>query len=73
MNVNYEAIEKAWVKSEKDVLSELEEWCRSNRKIASENLSILISGTEPAKQMATRFVVYNEFLDKIQELKKEMK
>lgn len=71
MNVNFEEIEKAWFKPKKTVLDKLEEWCRENRKIASENLSILISGTEQAKRMATRFVVYDEFLNKIQELKKE--
>lgn len=59
MNVNFKAIEKAWGKPKKDVLYELEEWCNEES-----------------------FYVYDcdkwvldveDILDKIQELKNEVK
>ena len=60
MNVNFEAIEKAWFKPKKNVLDELEEW------VAKEN-----------EYDDYKDIVYREtmgyVLDKIQELKKEMK
>ena len=55
MNVNFEAIEKAWFKPKKTVLDELEEWLRKKSKGRLE------------------YTNFDEVLDKIQELKKEMK
>lgn len=56
MNVNFEAVEKAWFKPKKTVLDELEEYL----------LRLRLTDVDG------RTIVYR-LLDKIQELKKEMK
>ncbi|MBQ9023846.1 MAG: hypothetical protein IJ105_01340 [Bacilli bacterium] len=58
MNVNFEAIEKAWGKPKKDVLDELEEWAKANQYIGK---TVVFEND----------LTYTELLDKIQELKKE--
>ena len=65
MNVNFEAIEKAWFKPKKTVLDELEEWLKEQRDYYYEY------------PYYSNFNAYgnkcDDILDKIQELKKEMK
>lgn len=58
MNVNFEAIEKAWFKPKKDVLNELEEWLKEQIKLNVDGIRSF-SGYQ-----------CKETLDKIQELKK---
>ena len=58
MNVNFEAIEKAWGKPKKTVLDELEEYIKENTYQDIYDDSVILS---------------KYLLDKIQELKKEMK
>ena len=58
MNVNFEAIEKAWFKPKKTVLDELEEWAKANEYIGK---TVVFEND----------LTYTELLDKIQELKKE--
>ena len=59
MNVNFEAIEKAWFKPKKTILDELEEFV-IDRKNYSEDLGFECCAEE-----------HQETLNKIQELKKE--
>ena len=59
MNINFEAIEKAWFKPKKDVLDKLEEWAKANQYIGK---TIVFEND----------LTYTELLDKIQELKKEV-
>lgn len=59
MNVNYEAIEKAWFKPKKTVLDELEEWLIKEQQIFYGEI-----GTHIVLEI-------DNILDKIQELKKE--
>lgn len=63
MNVNFEAIEKAWFKPKKNVLDELEEWLKEQRNYYYEY------------PYYSDFNAYgsncDDVLDKIQELKKE--
>ena len=60
MNINFESIEKAWFKPKKTVLDELEEWVKEQSEYDEYN-----------------DLVYREtmscVLDKIQELKNEVK
>lgn len=58
MNVNFEAIEKAWFKPKKTVLDELEEFIIENYFYDDVGMKIIDSSL---------------LLDKIQELKKEVK
>ena len=63
MNVNFEAIEKAWFKPKKDekyVLEKLEEWLKDEKN-------------QKYSQFIYNYSINNWVLDKIQELKKEMK
>ncbi len=60
MNINFEAIEKAWFKPKKNVLDELEEWAKANQYIGK---TVVFEND----------LTYTELLDKIQELKKEMR
>ena len=60
MNINFEKIEKAWFKPKNDVLDELEEWAKANQYIGK---TIVFEND----------LTYTELLDKIQELKKEVK
>ena len=60
MNVNFEAIEKAWFKPKKTVLDELEEWAKANQYIGK---TVVFEND----------LTYTELLDKIQELKNEVK
>jgi len=62
MNVNFEAIEKAWFKPKKDVLSELEEWLKEEYNFYDEN------GIAPIGYAMGQI---KKTLVKIQELKKE--
>ena len=57
MNINFEAIEKAWFKPKKNVLDELEEWAKANQYIGK---TVVFEND----------LTYTELLDKIQELKK---
>jgi len=69
MNVNFEAIEKAWFKPKKDtlsVLNELEEWAKENIGICRLNQKY-----EKTNRYYIKETDYIVFLDKIQELKKE--
>lgn len=76
MNVNFEAIEKAWFKPKKTVLDELEEWLdlyyKSNRKWYNYELSNHDKQYYEIEYRNTEFMIV-KFLDKIQELKKEVK
>lgn len=63
MNVNFEAIEKVWGKPKKNVLDELEEWLNDE-----ENPHICYDC-----ESKYDYIYTDELLDKIQELKKEMK
>ena len=49
-----------------NIIKELEKYTIEQRNIAKDNLEII--GNE-GKRMATRFVVYNEYLDKLKALK----
>jgi len=49
-----------------NIINELEKYTIEQRNIAKDNLEII--GNE-GKRMATRFVVYNEYLDKLKALK----
>ena len=62
MNVNFEAIEKAWGKPKKDVLDELEEWLNDE-----ENPAIYYDF-----ESKYDYIYTDELLVKIQELKKEL-
>lgn len=59
-SVNYNSIEKTWIKPKKTVLDELEEWAKANQYIGK---TVVFEND----------LTYTELLDKIQELKKEMK
>ena len=59
MNVNFEAIEKAWFKPKKNVLDELEEWVLEDNDCFETTFYM------------GRCVNYKDILNKIQELKKE--
>jgi len=59
MNVNFEAIEKAWFKPKKTVSDELEEWLK-NFSTNEFDYNFLV-------------VRISDILDKIQELKKKVK
>ena len=62
MNVNFEAIEKAWFKPKKTALDELEEWI-NNVKIFDDICAY--------EDYSGRFGIQPKYiLDKIQELKK---
>lgn len=63
MNVNFEAIEKTWGKPKKDekwVLEKLEEWLKDENN-------------QKYSQFIYNYSINNWVLDKIQELKKEMR
>lgn len=64
MNVNFETIEKAWFKSKKTVLDELEKWINDE-----ENPHIYYF----CESKDVYFIYADELLNKIQELKKENK
>lgn len=64
MNVNFESIEKAWFKPKKTVLDELEEWLKEEYNFYDKY------GTAPIGYAMGQI---KRTLDKIQELKKEMK
>jgi len=64
MNINFEAIEKAWFKPKKTVLDELEEWLK---KICEQEF-VFEDGYDYCTERAYGCKVC---LDKIQELKKE--
>lgn len=64
MNVNFEAIEKAWFKPKKTALDELEEWLNDE-----ENPHIYYF----CESKYVYFIYTDELLDKIQELKKKVK
>lgn len=76
MNINFESIEKAWFKPKKTALDELEEWLneyyKSNRKWYNYELSNHDRRYFEREYRNTEFMIV-KFLDKIQELKKEMK
>lgn len=63
MNVNFESIEKAWIKPKKNVLDELEEWLNDE-----ENPHICYDC-----ESKYDYIYTDELLDKIQELKNEVK
>lgn len=65
MNVDYEKIEKAWFKPKKNVLDELEEWL--NKEVER------LMNIEQSNNVIFVIGVYTETLDKIQELKNEVK
>lgn len=72
MNVNFEAIEKAWFKPKKTVLDELEEWL-GEKIIETDNTRKLHLMYSPSEERLTAtFHAYLKVKDKIQELKKEM-
>lgn len=66
MNVNFESIEKAWFKSKKTVLDELEEWLEKE-VIKSDLKGCSFEQT----YMTGKWNAYKKTLNKIQELKKE--
>ena len=71
MNVNFEAIEKAWGKPKKTVLDELEEYTTKRIDYIYEHYST------PHEEKIINFKkaqidAYKILLDKIQELKKEL-
>lgn len=76
MNVNFEAIEKAWFKPKKTVLDELEEWLnlyyKSNRKWYNYELSNHDRRYYEREYRNTEFMIV-KFLKQIQELKNEVK
>lgn len=65
MNVNFEAIEKAWFKPKKTALDELEEWLKEQRAYYYEYPYYSDFNAYGSK--------CDDVLDKIQELKKENK
>lgn len=65
MNVNFEAIEKAWGKPKKTVLEELEEWLEEYLKEYDNE----VYNIYPAWRSKLDFC--EQVLNKIQELKKE--
>lgn len=73
MNVNFEAIEKAWFKPKKNVLDELEEWLKRETMGLYDSENPLLLDESFIKYATERKMAYMYVLDKIQELKKEMK
>lgn len=61
MNINFEAIEKAWFKPKKNVLDELEEFLINEKQIMLGDIGIYVQRE------------IDVILDKIQELKKEVR
>ena len=64
MNINFEAIEKAWFKPKKNVLDELEEYLKNELADGRSKTHLWLMGCYDEAKM---------ILDKIQELKKEVK
>lgn len=75
MNVNFEAIEKAWGKPKKTVLDELEEYLNKNIEITKTAVAFHkdMNDTYEVKKYSRDIDLFSMVLDKIQELKKEMK
>ena len=76
MNVNFEAIEKAWFKPKKTVLDELEEWLLSEQDRYRNYLTTRpTNDSEYSSKYATQCALaqIDAILDKIQELKNEVK
>lgn len=76
MNVNFEAIEKAWFEPKKTVLDELEEWLLSEQDRYRNYLTTIpTNDSEYNSKYATQCALaqIDVILDKIQELKNEMK
>ena len=84
MNVNFEAIEKAWIKPKKTVLDELEEWLIKSYEYMSyiPVNEILRNSSDKNEEYGFFYnlssiydkAIYNEKVrKKIQKLKKEMK
>lgn len=65
MNVDYDAIEKAWFKPKKTVLNELEEW------VEEKVIKSYLKGCSFEQTYITgKWNAYKKTLNKIQELKK---
>lgn len=71
MNINFEAIEKAWGKPKKDVLNELEEYLKENIKITKNALKYYFLYDDDIRKYKRDIALFEMVLDKIQELKKE--
>lgn len=72
MNVNFEAIEKAWFKPKKDKPSEIKILDKLEKELKNTIKEHEIEDEEYHCEW-TGYYFYYEILDKIQELKKEMK
>ena len=72
MNVNFEAIEKAWGKPKKNVLDELEEYLKSEIKEYKKDGYDILEIRYKHLWLAGCYDEDKYILNKIQELKKEM-
>jgi len=73
MNVNFEAIEKAWFKPKNTVLDELEEYLNKNIEMTKTAVAFHkdMNDTYEVKKYLRDIDLFSMILDKIQELKKE--
>ena len=73
MNVNFEAIEKAWFKPKKNVLDELEEYTKSEYESLNKTGVGYFARHGVENYIVGRYETLEDILDKIQELKNEVK
>ena len=75
MNINFETVEKAWFKSKKNVLDELEEYLNKNIEMTKIALKFhkVINNTYEVEKYSRDIDLFSMVLDKIQELKNEVK
>lgn len=75
MNADYEKIEKAWFKPKKDALDELEEYLNKNIEMTKIAVAFHkdMNDIYEVKKYSRDIDLFSMVLNKIQELKKEMK